>query len=64
MSNEQPKWTPEELKEFDRLIDMTSSRDQVQRISGRMDMRKFVDKHGKEKCDAIWAHLEATGAQQ
>lgn len=56
-----PIWTKEELKEFDTLIDDVSSRDQMRRISGRIEMNKFVEKHGKEKCDAMFAHLEKKG---
>ena len=57
--SEQPSitWTPEELAEFDLLTWMVSSRDQTDRIRGRLDMDKFVEKHGKEKCDAMFAHL-------
>ncbi|HJV75387.1 MAG TPA: hypothetical protein VJ654_14265 [Noviherbaspirillum sp.] len=51
--------TTEELCEFDRLIDMAESENQLDRIAGRIDLRKFVAKHGKEKCDAMFAHLEA-----
>jgi len=51
-------WTQDELDTFDRLIDMVNSRNQVQRINGRFDMKVFVDNHGKEKCDAMFAHLQ------
>jgi hypothetical protein len=52
------EWTEEEIKEFDRLLGETGSRNQLERIIGRLDMTKFVEKHGKEKCDAMFAHLE------
>lgn len=52
-------WTPEELTEFDRLIDLQSSRDQIRRICARIDLHAFIATHGKEKCDAMWAHLQA-----
>lgn len=53
------KWTKAELKEFDGLVDKVSSRNQVTRIQARMvEMPEFIKKHGKEKCDAMWAHLE------
>jgi len=55
-------WTKEEIQEFDRLVEMTSSRHQLTRITGRMDMATFIIKHGKEKCDAMWEHLENGGA--
>lgn len=50
-------WTNEELGEFDRLIDGQSSRNQMTRIVARLEMQSFIKKHGKEKCDAMWAHL-------
>lgn len=58
-------WTPEELFEFDALIDMVDSHDQLERISGRIRMNGFVAKHGKEKCDAMFAYLtkKQTGEQ-
>jgi hypothetical protein len=55
------QWADEELAEFDSLIDMLSSRDQLERISGRLAMSKFVAQHGKEKCDAMFAYLESKG---
>jgi hypothetical protein len=51
-------WTEEELAEFDELVDMVSDRHQATRIAGRLDMGKFVNEHGKAKCDAMWAHLQ------
>lgn len=54
-------WTASEITEFDSLVDDVSSASQLARISARMRMREFVDKHGKEKCDAMFAHLEAGG---
>lgn len=52
-------WTDEELKEFNRLIELSGSRDQMDRIHSRIEMPKFITKHGKEKCDAMWAFLES-----
>ncbi|ELQ8317587.1 TPA: hypothetical protein L6A34_31420 [Pseudomonas aeruginosa] len=57
-------WTKTEITEFDKLVDAVSSRDQVKRIEARMDMSSFVAKHGKEKCDAMFAHLEAGGNKE
>lgn len=56
--SDQPTWTKEELKQFDKLVDLVSSRNQLTRIAARLDMDKFIKEHGKEKCDAMWAHLE------
>lgn len=52
-------WTPEELTEFDRITEDWVSRDQMTRISARIGMHSFVEKHGSEKCDAMWAHILA-----
>lgn len=54
-------WTQKELQEFDRLVDMVSSRNNLHRIEGRIDMNKFVQLHGKEKCDAMFEELEGDG---
>lgn len=53
------KWTEDELNEFDELTEMASSRNQLERISGRLGLNKFVLAHGKEKCNAMFAHLTA-----
>ena len=50
-------YTDDELREFDRLTEGTASRDQVERISSRMKLRKFVEQHGKPKCDAMYSKL-------
>jgi hypothetical protein len=52
-------WTPEELAEFDKLTWDVSSLNQLTRISGRLAMMKFVEKHGKDKCDAMWKVLQS-----
>lgn len=56
-------WLKSEIKEFDRLIDKSESRDQAERVSGRFELRAFIAKHGKEKCDAMWAYMEANGGK-
>lgn len=57
-------WTKAEIVEFDLLVDQQSSRDQVKRIEARMSMNSFIAKHGKSKCDAMFAHLEAGGKKE
>lgn len=57
------KWTKAEITKFDDLVEEVSSRDQVTRVSGRFAMGKFIDAHGKDKCDAMFKHLEAKGAK-
>lgn len=54
-------WTKDEIQEFDRVTLAMSSHDQVIRIGGRLDIQKLISKHGKEKCDAMFAHLDAGG---
>lgn len=51
-------YSKDELREFERLVDMASSRDQMERIEARLGQREFVAKHGKEKCDAMWAEIQ------
>lgn len=50
-------WSAKELAEFEELVDGVGSRSQLERISCRLDMNKFVAKHGKEKCDAMFAFI-------
>jgi hypothetical protein len=47
-------FTDEDLNEFRNLVGAVSDRNQMVRISGRLDMHRFVRDHGKEKCDAMW----------
>lgn len=56
-------YTAKELKEFDRITDELSSRDQMARISARIAIKKFVEAHGKEKCDAMFEELKKRDAQ-
>jgi hypothetical protein len=51
------QWTRDEV-EFDRLIALCESPIQMIRIEGRLDMKKFTDKHGKEKCDQMWERIK------
>lgn len=54
-------WTKDEIVEFDNLVDAVTSPNQLARITARLDMGKFVQLHGKPKCDAMFAYLEAGG---
>jgi len=58
------QWTKEEITEFDRLVDDVSSSNQLSRISGRFAMKDFIKTHGKEKCYAMFAHLESGGKKE
>lgn len=51
-------WTPGEIAVFDRLIDESEHRNQLIRVQGRLALNRFALTHGKEKCDAMFAHLE------
>ena len=51
-----------ELAEFDRLTLKASSRDQVTRIAGRLELAKFEGQHGQAKCDAMWEMIKQSDA--
>jgi hypothetical protein len=51
------KYTKKDLATFNRLCEGTASPDQVTRITSRITLRKFVEQHGKPKCDAMYAEL-------
>lgn len=47
------------LQHFDRLTMKMSSRDQLARIQGRLDIAAFQKEHGEEVCKAMFAELQA-----
>jgi hypothetical protein len=51
------KYSKKLLAEFDRLTSRLSSLNQLERIEARLEMPRFVEKHGKEVCDAMFAVL-------
>lgn len=51
-------YTPDEMRTFDRITSLLSSRDQMDLISGRMKLKTFIAEHGKEKCDAMFEVLK------
>jgi hypothetical protein len=51
------KWTKLE-KEFDKLVCMSESRDQVTRIIGRANLREFELIHGTGKLKAMWERIK------
>jgi hypothetical protein len=51
------EYTKEEFKQFKRLVEMQESPIQITRITGRLDMQKFIEKVGKEKCDVMFTDL-------
>lgn len=52
-------YTKDELDEFDLLTAKLSSQNQMDRIEARLDCRQFLGRHGREKCDAMFAELTA-----
>lgn len=52
-------WTAAEFNEFRRLVDGTGAPgfDNHKRVVARLDLNTFVAKHGKEKCDLMYADL-------
>ena len=52
------EYNSQELRVFEDLVNMVSSQDQVERITGRIQMQDFVKNHGNEKCDAMFAVLQ------
>ena len=55
-------FTLKELAEFDRITLEASSRDQVRRIAGRLELAKFKELHGQAKCDALWEMIKQSDA--
>lgn len=55
------KFKADELKKFMKLIDLVSSRNQMHRINGRLEMKNFIAEHGEAKCDDMWQHLQKEG---
>jgi hypothetical protein len=51
------KYTAAELRAFDKLSARLSSHNQATRIEARFKMRDFVEQHGKDKCDAMFAEV-------
>ena len=51
------KYTQGEFDKFERLVLLSKSWNQMDRISSRFDMLKFTEKHGKAKCDAMFKVL-------
>lgn len=56
MSNEST-FTKEELDEFRDLVEASESSHQLERIRGRLEMPKFIERVGRDKCDAMFKVL-------
>ena len=53
------EYSKEELDEFRDLVEAGESGNQLERIRCRLDMPKFIERVGREKCDAMFKVLEA-----
>ena len=51
------EYTKVEFTQFKKLVEMAESQDQMDRIRSRLDMPKFVETTGKEKCDFMFEEL-------
>ena len=51
-------YTQEELKEFRRLVQMGESSRQMDRIESRLEIPRFIEKVGRQKCDAMFEVLK------
>lgn len=59
MAHRPKLYTPAMLAKFDLLTLKLSSRDQMTRINARLrDVPEFVEKHGREVCDAMFEELQ------
>lgn len=59
-------YTKEELDEFRGLVEKAESINQIARIESRLRMPEFIDRVGREKCDAMFEVLkrELSATQQ
>ncbi|QCW18488.1 hypothetical protein bas09_0058 [Changchunvirus paulsarasin] len=52
-------FTKEQFSEFFRLVQMSGSCNQMDRINSRLDMPKFIKEHGRDKCNEMWRLIES-----
>lgn len=57
MGDSKIEWTEEMLEEFDRINWRISDLDQMERIRGRGELRRFQEEHGRDVCNAMFRHL-------
>ena len=53
------EYTPKELDEFRDLVEAGESRVQMERLRSRFDMPKFIERVGRDKCEAMFDVLKA-----
>lgn len=49
-----PTFTRKQFTEFFRLVNMSSSAHQMDRINSRLEMPGFIKEAGRENCNAMW----------
>lgn len=49
--------TPKQQAEFEDLVHRVSSDHNGVRVLGRLEMRRFVAKHGKDRCDRAYEKM-------
>lgn len=52
-------YTTDELDEFRDLVEAGESQNQLERIRSRLALPKFVERVGREKCEAMFEVLKA-----
>lgn len=55
-------WEEHELQQFLGIIEANESMNQLDRIAGRLEMSEFVKRHGRAKCDAMFAEIKRRDA--
>lgn len=56
-SREEHAYSDATYKEFKRLVWLTSSPQQMDRIEARMNMSAFIATHGKDMCDDMFRRI-------
>lgn len=54
-----PSFTAAEMRLFDDLTAKACSQSQIDRITARMGLTRFLKQHGREKCDHMLAVVKA-----
>lgn len=54
-------FTEKEFEQFFRLVNMSGSADQMDRINSRLEMPKFIEAVGRKTCDRMWHLIEHYG---
>ncbi len=52
------EYSKEELDEFRDLVEAGENRQQLERIRSRLDMPKFIERVGLDKCNAMFEVLK------